>query len=109
MANAALSAVMQAALRRRLLTKERAIELGNTLLGCGADPQALREKLRQSDAVEAMVLNELLPGAELPAVGDYQRVARLGEGRTASTWLGLDPQGKQVVIKVFHANRLRPG
>jgi serine/threonine protein kinase len=108
MPDLAASALLQAALRRRLLTRDEALELGKTLHGTGLKVEPVRERLKTSNIPQALVLLELLPSDELPQIANYRRLARLGEGRTSSTWLGLGKSGL-VVIKVFHASRLPPG
>jgi len=105
----AVSALMQAALRRRLVTSERAIELADEFAAC-ADPQALCERLTGHHSPEAIVLRELLPAGGLPGTGAYRPLACLGQGRTASTWLGVGADGaKAVVLKLYHPSRLKPG
>ncbi len=110
MSSTALSALLQAAMRRRLLTRDRAIAFGNQLGSIADDVEALRERLATEKAPDAVMLRELLPGPGLPEVAPYRRLASLGEGRTASTWLGTAGNGGQpVVIKIYHPNRIKPG
>lgn len=108
MGSAAVTALMQVALRRRLVTSERARELAEELSGC-ADPVALGARLAVHHSPESIVLRELLPSG-LPGTGAYRPLACLGQGRTASTWLGVGADGaKAVVLKLYHPSRLKPG
>jgi len=114
MSRSAVSALLQVAVRRRLILKERALELAQLWSTCGTDVEALRARMQAGSEVEAVLLGELLPAAGMPAAGGYHHLARLGEGRTASTWLGLSPatdggEADWVVIKHFHHKLLPPG
>ena len=109
MGSVAVAALMQAALRRRLVDSERALQLAAELAEC-ADPVALSARLAVHQAPEAIILRELLPNGRLPTTGAYRPLACLGQGRTASTWIGVGVDGaKALVLKFYHATRLRPG
>ncbi len=108
-AEPAVVALLQAAMRRRLITRERAVDMAEGLVGCGEDPAELRRLLAGSPDREAIMLLQLLPAVDLAPIGGWQRLACLGEGRTASTWLGIGADRHLVVIKVLHPNRVPPG
>ncbi|MBA3685310.1 MAG: serine/threonine protein kinase [Planctomycetes bacterium] len=110
MPNTTVTALLQAAMRRRLITRDRAVALGNQLITAEDDVEAVRARLAEIKAPDAIMLRELLPGPGLPDVAPYRRLASLGEGRTASTWLGCaESGGPPVVIKLYHPNRIKPG
>lgn len=108
MATNAAAALLQAAIRRGLLTHERAIEVGRSWAGAQS-PAELDQRLAGAISPEAQMLRQLLPDDDYLLTAPYTRLACLGQGRTASTWLGADAAGAPVVIKLFHANRLAPG
>lgn len=108
MANSAASALLQAAIRRRLTSRERAVEIGRSLAGA-TTTEELDHRLSNAAVPEAPMLRELLPDHDHLLTAPYLRLASLGEGRTGDTWLGLDPQGGPVVIKLIHEERLAPG
>jgi serine/threonine protein kinase len=104
---AAATALLQAALRRRLVTVKEALALRHVLAGCGADPQAVRARLAhlpgQVSPETATALMALLPPAGEPGLavaGLCQPLAQLGVGALGSTWLGLGQTGL-VVLKRF--------
>ena len=103
----AASALLQAALRRRLISVKEAMALRHVLAGCGDDPQAVRQRLShgpgQISAETNRDLLALLPDAQAPAIESYRRLAQLGSGRLATSWLGLGQIGL-VVIKELHAS-----
>jgi serine/threonine protein kinase len=102
-----VAALMEAAVRRRLVTAERAAELAVELAGC-PDVPALAARLAVHHSPESILLRELLP-TSLPGTGAYRALACLGQGRTASTWLGAAADGEWVAIKLYHPGRLKPG
>ena len=109
MGSPAVSALMQVALRRRLVDAERAVQLAGELADC-ATPDALSTRLAVHHSPESIVLRELLPGGRLPGAGAYRPLACLGQGRTASTWLGVGVDGaKALVLKFYHPSRIKPG
>lgn len=105
----AATALLQAALRRRLVSVKEAMALRHVLVGCGTDPQAIRGRLAhlpgQVSEATARALMDLLPPADAIDPDSYQRLAHLGDGRLGSTWLGLGPTGL-VVLKRFAAERV---
>jgi serine/threonine-protein kinase len=107
--HAAATALLQVALRRRLVSVKEALALRHVLAGCGADPQAIRGRLAhlpgQVSEATARALMELLPPADAVDPAPWKRLAHLGDGRLGSTWLGLGQVGL-VVLKRFAAQRL---
>lgn len=107
--HAAATALLQAALRRRLVSVKEAMALRHVLAGCGADPQAIRGRLAhlpgQVSEATARALMDLLPPADAVDPESFQRLAHLGDGRLGSTWLGLGPAGL-VVLKRFASERV---
>jgi eukaryotic-like serine/threonine-protein kinase len=103
----AATALMQAALRQRLLSMKEALSLRHVLAGCGSDPQAIRARLahnpEQVSAVTLQALRDLLPTTAQEKCGDYQRLALLGRGASGQTWLGIGPSGL-VVLKTLEAS-----
>ena len=116
--HAAATALLQAALRRRLVSVKEAMALRHVLAGCGADPQAIRGRLahlpEQVSEATARALMDLLPPADAVDPESFQRLAHLGDGRLGSTWLGLSQasQASQashaglVVLKRFTSERV---
>ena len=106
---AAATALLQAALRRRLVSVKEALALRHVLVGCGSDPQAVRGRLAhlpgQVDEATARALMELLPPADAVDPEPFRRLAHLGDGRLGSTWLGLGETGL-VALKRFAPDRL---
>jgi serine/threonine protein kinase len=106
---AAATALLQAALRRRLVSVKEALALRHVLAGCGTDAQAVRGRLAhlpgQVSEATARALLELLPPADAVDPAPYTRLAHLGDGKLGSTWLGLGQTGL-VVLKRFAADRL---
>src|SRR3954468_1499822 len=109
MAEPAIVALLQAAMRRRLITRERAVAVAEAISDCGDDTGELRRLLRASPEREAIMLLELLPPDDGPPANPFRLLARLGDGRTATSWLGIGDEKRLVVIKVFHANRVSAG
>lgn len=109
---AAATALLQAALRRRLVSVKEALALRHVLAGCGSDPQAVRGRLAhlpgQVSEATARALMDLLPPADAVDPGPFRRLAHLGDGRLGSTWLGLG-QSDLVVLKRFAPARLDDG
>lgn len=103
---AAATALLQAALRRRLVSVKEALALRHVLAGCGEDPQAIRGRLAhlpgQVSEATARALLALLPPADTPDTAPYRRLALLGEGQLGTTWLGLGQAGL-VALKYLHA------
>lgn len=108
MATSATTALLQAAMRRRLVSRERAMDIGRSLAGATSTGE-IDQLLARMSAPEAPMLRQLLPHEDPLLTAPYVRLACLGEGRTASTWLGIDAAGEPVVIKLMHRNRLPPG
>ena len=106
---AAATALLQAALRRRLISVKEALALRHVLAGCGSDPQGIRGRLAhlpgQVSEATARLLMDLLPPADAVDPDSFQRLAHLGEGRLGSSWLGLGQTGL-VVLKRFAAERV---
>jgi serine/threonine-protein kinase len=106
---AAATALLQAALRRRLISVKEALALRHVLAGCGSDPQAVRARLAhlpgQVSETTARALMELLPPADARDPAPFRRLAHLGDGRLGSTWLALG-QTDLVVLKRFADGRL---
>jgi serine/threonine-protein kinase len=107
--HAAATALLQAALRRRLVSVKEAMALRHVVAGCGADPQAVRGRLAhlpgQVSETTARALLDLLPPADAVDPAPFKRLAHLGNGKLGSTWLGLGQSGL-VVLKRFAADRL---
>jgi len=105
----AATALLQAALRRRLVSVKEALALRHVLAGCGSDPQAVRRRLAflpgQVSEATARALMDLLPPADAVEVAPFPRLAHLGDGRLGSTWLGLGQTGL-VVLKRFASERM---
>lgn len=105
----AATALLQAALRRRLVSVKEAMALRHVLAGCGTDPQAVRGRLAHLPAQvsedTARALMALLPPPEAIDPAPFKRLAHLGDGRLGSTWLALG-QSDLVVLKRFAAGRL---
>nr|MBA3846714.1 hypothetical protein [Planctomycetota bacterium] len=55
-AEPAVVALLQAAMRRRLITKEKAVDMAEGLIGCGENPVELRRLLAGSPDREAIML-----------------------------------------------------
>jgi serine/threonine protein kinase len=108
----AATALLQAALRRRLISVKEAMALRHVLVGCDDDPQALRQRLGhgpgQISAGTTRDLIALLPAAELPDIAPYRRLALLGRGRLATSWLGLGQVGLVVIKEPIPALLTRP-
>lgn len=106
---AAATALLQAALRRRLVSVKEAMALRHVLVGCGTDPQAIRGRLAhlpgQVSEATARALMDLLPPADAVDPEPFRRLAHLGDGRLGSTWLGLGQAGL-VVLKRFASGHL---
>jgi serine/threonine protein kinase len=106
---AAATALLQAALRRRLVSVKEAMALRHVLAGCGADPQAIRGRLAhlpgQVSEATARALMDLLPAVDAVDPEPFRRLAHLGDGRLGSTWLGLGQAGL-VVLKRFAREHL---
>ncbi len=98
----AATALLQAALRRRLLSVKEALALRHVLKGCGNDPHLVAARLADlPGSISAATATALL--ALLPAIGTrqpepYRRLAELGRGRLGTTWLGLGAD-RLVVLK----------
>lgn len=109
---AAATALLQAALRRRIVSVKEALALRHVLAGCGNDPQAVRGRLShfpgQVSTATAQALLDLLPPADAVDAEPFRRLAHLGDGRLGSTWLGLGQTGL-VVLKRFAPARLDDG
>jgi eukaryotic-like serine/threonine-protein kinase len=104
----ALDALMQVAWRRSLLTRDRVGPLRDLLIEA-QNPNEIREDLECISEPEAVMLKELLPDDDHLLTAPYVRHACLGQGRLGTTWLGSDPDGRFVAIKIIHAHRLAPG
>jgi serine/threonine-protein kinase len=102
---AAATALLQAALRRRLVSVKEALALRHVLAGCGDDPQAVRGRLAhlpgQVSEDAARGLMALLPPADTPDTTPFKRLALLGEGHLGTTWLGQGQVGL-VALKYLH-------
>ena len=98
----AATALLQAALRRRLVSVKEALALRHVLAGCGSEPQLVAQRLAlppgQISAETAAALLALLPAAEAVETATWRRLAQLGRGRLGTTWLGLGQTGL-VVLK----------
>lgn len=109
---AAATALLQAALRRRIVSVKEALALRHVLAGCGNDAQAVRARLAhlpgQVGATTAYALMDLLPPADAVDAEPFRRLAHLGDGHLGSTWLGLGQTGL-VVLKRFAPARLDDG
>lgn len=105
----AATALLQAALRRRIVSVKEALALRHVLAGCGADPQAVHARLAdlawEMCEAAARALSELLPPADALDAEPFRRLAHLGDGRLGSTWLGQGQVGL-VVLKRFAPARL---
>jgi len=105
----AATALLQAALRRRLLSMKEALSLRHVLAGCDADPQAIRSRLahnpEQVSAETVQALRDLLPTASQENSlenspsnsSNYRRLALLGRGASGHTWLGIGKHGLAVL------------
>jgi serine/threonine-protein kinase len=106
---AAATALLQAAIRRRIVSVKEALALRHVLAGCGTDPQALRARLAhlpgQVSEATAHALMDLLPAADAVDAEPFRRLAHLGDGHLGSTWLGSGQAGL-VVLKRFSPERL---
>ncbi len=100
----AATALLQAALRRRLVSVKEALALRHVLAGCGSDPHLVRGRLihlpGQVSPDTANALIAMLPAADTVETEPYRRLAQLGSGRLGTTWLGLGQAGL-VVLKEF--------
>lgn len=109
---AAATALLQAAIRRRTVSVKEALALRHVLAGCGTDPQAVRARLAhlpgQVSEATARALMDLLPDADAVDAEPFRRLAHLGDGQLGSTWLGLGQTGL-VVLKRFAPARLDDG
>jgi serine/threonine protein kinase len=109
---AAATALLQAALRRRVVSVKEALALRHVLTGCGNDPHVVRSRLEhlpgQVSEATARALINLLPPADAVDPLPFKRLAHLGDGHLGHTWLGLGQTGL-VVLKRFAADRLSDG
>lgn len=108
-AQPAATALLQAALRRRLVSVKEALALRHVLAGCGDDPQVVRRRLGHgpeqiSAATNAELMNLLPEDGALPVAG-ARLLARLGAGRLGTTWLAQG-QVDLVVVKEIHRQLL---
>lgn len=101
-AQPAATALLQAALRRRLVSVKEALALRHVLAGCGDDPQAVRRRLghgpEQISATTTSELLNLLPEDGAALVAGARPLALLGTGRLGTTWLAQG-QTELVVVK----------
>ncbi len=97
----AATALLQVALRRRLLSMKEALSLRHVLAGCDTDPQAIRARLAhnlaQVSADTVQALRDLLPTPSQEYLGHYRRLALLGRGASGQTWLGIGDRGLTVL------------
>ncbi len=97
----AATALLQVALRRRLLSMKEALSLRHVLAGCDAHPQAIRERLAhnpaQVSAETVQALRDLLPTPSQEIINNYRRLALLGRGASGETWLGVGDHGLTVL------------
>jgi serine/threonine protein kinase len=108
-AQPAATALLQAALRRRLVSVKEALALRHVLAGCGDDPQQVRRRLghgpEQVSAATAAQLIALLPAADAAPVAGARPLALLGAGRLGTTWLAQG-QSDLVVVKLLRRELL---
>lgn len=108
-AQPAATALLQAALRRRLVSVKEALALRHVLAGCGDDPQAVRRRLahgpEQVSAATNAELMAMLPEDGAPPLAGARPLARLGAGHLGTSWLALG-QTDLVVVKVLHRHLL---
>ncbi len=112
-AQPAASALLQAALRQRVIEVKQALALRHILVGLGTDVVGLRTRLLENptaldDAILVRLLELLPPAGDVPAHdAPFYPLARLGSGPTGVSWLALGVTGL-VVAKVVHP-ALLPG
>lgn len=108
-AQPAATALLQAALRRRLVSVKEALALRHVLAGCGDDPQAVRRRLghgpEQVSAATNAELLKLLPEDGASPVAGARPLALLGSGRLGTSWLAQG-QAELVVVKELHRQLL---
>jgi serine/threonine protein kinase len=97
----AASALLQAALRRRIISTKEALSLRHVLAGTYASTQAVHNRLAllpgQISPQTAQELIALLPTTAVSAVEHYQHLARLGKNAVCETWLAQGPDGLMVL------------
>lgn len=107
-ASAVVESLLQVALRRQLIARDRSGPLRD-LLREAETLVEVREDLECITEPEAKVLLELLPDDDLLLTAPYVRHACLGQGRLGMTWLGAAPDGRLCAIKLIHPHRVAPG
>jgi serine/threonine protein kinase len=108
-AQPAATALLQAALRRRLVSVKEALALRHVLAGCGDDPQQVRRRLghgpAQVSAATTAELIGLLPEEGMAPIAGAMPLALLGTGRLGNSWLAQG-QADLVVVKLLQRQLL---